>query len=388
MPTLDYMVLRNLDLREKSIDVFEHVGARRRGLDEDRLDRVEIDKVELSEQERADLAKDASVSVVAAMPMQLARPLRGGNVPETGDSWGLAAIRAHESEFDGDGIVVAVLDTGIVAHPAFDGVQLVSQNFTSDVDEDVDGHGTHCAATIFGRDVGGRRIGVARGVSKALIGKVLGRQGGTTVAVIEGIQWAVANKAHLISMSLGIDFPGYVDYLINKKGFDPRPATSLALEGFRANLALFESVARLADVHGDGAVIVAAAGNESRRPQYTIAASPPAGGHREIITVGAVGHGLSVASFSNRGVDLVGPGVDVVSADSGGGLTAMSGTSMAAPHVAGAAALWAQSMRNSTGVVRASVLRTRVVGRANTSGLASGWIEGEVGTGLVQCPLE
>nr|WP_229419583.1 S8 family serine peptidase [Pseudoduganella dura] len=95
---------------------------------------------------------------------------------ETG--WGITAVGADRSRFSGAGVTVAVLDTGIdAAHPAFSGVQLVQQDFSGDGDGDAFGHGTHCAGTILGRDVGGTRIGVARGVTRALIGKVLGNDG-------------------------------------------------------------------------------------------------------------------------------------------------------------------------------------------------------------------
>lgn len=87
-------------------------------------------------------------------------------------------------------------------------MELLQRNFTADADSDEHGHGTHCAGTVFGRDVDGVRIGVARGVTKALIGKVLGTEGGSSDLIVQAIQWAVAQGAHVISMSLGIDFPG------------------------------------------------------------------------------------------------------------------------------------------------------------------------------------
>ena len=65
--------------------------------------------------------------------------------------------------------------------------------------------------TIFGRDVDGKRIGIARGVRKALIGKVLSDTGGgSSEMIFRGIQWALDEGAHVISMSLGFDFPGAV----------------------------------------------------------------------------------------------------------------------------------------------------------------------------------
>src|SRR5690606_41473924 len=94
--------------------------------------------------------------------------------PAAGDvTWGVKAMGAYTSPFDGSGIVVAVLDTGIdPTHPAFAGVNLTRRNFTTAGDDDTHGHGTHCAGTIFGRAVNGTRIGVAPGVTEAVIGKV------------------------------------------------------------------------------------------------------------------------------------------------------------------------------------------------------------------------
>ena len=118
---------------------------------------------------------------------------------------------------------MAVLDTGIdAAHAAFAGVSIVERDFTGEGNGDQHGHGTHCAGTIFGRDVQNTRIGVAPGVTKAFIGKVLGTNGGASDEIVNAIQWAVDQGAHVISMSLGMDFPGFVDFLVNTEGLvDP-----------------------------------------------------------------------------------------------------------------------------------------------------------------------
>ncbi len=131
-------------------------------------------------------------------------------------TWGIRAVRADTSPFTGAGVTVAVLDTGIDPnHPAFAGVELV-RHFTDESDDDTHGHGTHCAGTIFGRDADGVRIGVAPGVTKAVIGKVLGAGGGGGDQIMEAIQWAIAEGANMISMSLGIDFPRYVELLTRR----------------------------------------------------------------------------------------------------------------------------------------------------------------------------
>jgi subtilisin family serine protease len=355
-------------------------------------------QLNVDELERRDLSvlhHDAQVVAVApVMPMKLILPLDGGEpvAAAPGTTWGVEAVGAHTSPFTGDGIVVAVLDTGIdAAHPAFTGVQIVERDFTGEGNGDQNGHGTHCVGTIFGRDLNGLRIGVASGVKKALIGKVLGNEGGGSDQVHHAILWARENGANVISMSLGIDFPGFVKSL-EEAGFPTELATSRALEAYRANVQLFERLAALLKVQGffQATVIVAAAGNESQRavdPDFEIAVSPPAVSEG-IISVAALGQadaGLTVAPFSNTGANISGPGVNVVSAKVGGGTRVLSGTSMATPHVAGVAALWAEKLQKS-GRLDILGLIARVLGTATTTPLAAGFDPFDIGEGLVQAP--
>ncbi len=357
-------------------------------------------KLDVADIDRRDLpALTSHPDVIAAapsMPMKLIAPVAVKELPGAvapGVAWGVHAVGADTSPFSGKGIVVAVLDTGIDAsHPAFAGIAIVEKDFTGDGNGDQHGHGTHCAGTIFGRTTNGQRIGVAPGVEKVLIGKVIGLEGGPSEKIASAVLWAVDNGAHVISMSLGIDFPGFVARL-EKQGLPTELATSRALEGYRANVQLFTSLADFVQARGafsQATLMVAAAGNESRtdvNPDFEIAVSPPAAA-KGIISVAALANskqGFFVAPFSNKGANVSGPGVEITSAKRGGGLTTMSGTSMAAPHVAGAAALWAEQIQG-TATLNTFQLTARLVGSANSAGFKSGFKAFDVGLGMVRAP--
>ena len=301
---------------------------------------------------------------------------------------------AVKSGFTGEGVTVAVLDTGIRrSHAAFrDGLEVVEKDFTGEGDGDGNGHGTHCAGVIFGRDLDGTRIGIARGASKALIGKVLATGGGgSTRDIVLGLLWAAEMKAHVINMSLGIDFPGYVDVLI-KSGYPQDMAVSSALDLFRQNVQLFERTAAVVRSMAPNTVIIAASGNESRRdkrPDLKVSASPPAV-CEGVISVGALrrsARGLEIAHFSNTGPSLCAPGQDIVSAgiEHDRSFATMSGTSMAAPHVAGVAALWASKLIAAGSYGRLK-LATILEGRGTTDALAPAFDPRDIGGGLVVSP--
>jgi subtilisin family serine protease len=355
---------------------------------------VKLEEAELTKKESNDIRQDPGVRAIAKpMPLKLIAPMSLTTATSATQPWGVEAVRAPASPFDGTGVIVAVLDTGIDPnHPAFNGVPLVQQNFTTEGDNDLHGHGTHCAGTIFGQDVNGTRIGIARHVKRALIGKVLGKDGGSSATLAKAIQWAVQNDANVISMSLGIDFPGYVEYLVKEKNMPIVPATSTALEEYRANVNLFTEMARVVEAQGafgQGTVIVAASGNESDRPNYEVAVSPPAAG-TGMIAVGALdksGQGYSIAYFSNTQANIAAPGVDIISAEAGtGGLVSMSGTSMATPHAAGVAALWAQRQLDMTGAINGRSLMAQLVSSGTFNGIVSPEAD-DVGTGIIQAPL-
>ncbi|MFC4014766.1 S8 family serine peptidase [Nonomuraea purpurea] len=248
------------------------------------------------------------------------------SVPQVG------APQAWQDGYDGKGVKVAVLDTGIdETHPDVAGKVTLTRNFTDDASaKDEHGHGTHVAATVAGTGAAsnGLRKGVAPG-AELVIGKVLNAAGsGTESQVLAGMEWAAKESgADVINMSLG---GGPTD------GTDP----------------LSTAVDRL--TRETGHLFVVAAGNEGA--DYSVG-SP--GAATSALTVGAVDGNDALASFSSRGPrldealkpDITAPGVNITAARAAGtGLgtpvderyTKLSGTSMATPHVAGAAAILAQ----------------------------------------------
>jgi subtilisin family serine protease len=354
---------------------------------------VTIETARLTEKQADQESRDARNVVAPNMPVSLIAPLAAadfgaaeldavGIAKAAGMAWGVAEVRAPGSHLTGKGVKVAVLDTGIDIdydkHPAFAGVNVVGRNFTSEVTNDFadrTGHGTHCAGTIFGRDVGGVRIGVAPGVTDVLIGKVLDDRGnGTSAMVIDALYWAHGKGANVVSMSLGFDFPEMQRRLEEDDKHPKQLATSMALRAYRENLRLFDSLLQLLMLESSqnkGMVVVAATGNASKRHEeqpFAIDVSLPAAA-TPVISVAAYGRSgdtVNVAPFSNINPTVCAPGVEIVSARLGGGLTAMNGTSMACPHVAGLAALWWEDSVEQ-GYVNGGVVRAKLVASAATA---------------------
>ena len=351
-------------------------------------------------QELDELREDPAVNYVApVLPIRQVDPFPadGPQTAAVGDTtWGLNVTGAVTSPRNGAGVTVAVLDTGIdSSHPAFAGIAIEEKDFTGLGNGDTNGHGTHCAGTIFGKPVNGVRFGVAPGIKKALVGKVLGGDAGTDT-IVDAIHWAERSGAQIISMSLGIDFPGYVDYLVNVQGKPVDFATSQALHAYRDNVALVESVVETLfkfQGMGRGAMVIAASGNESKRneaPLYDLWVAPPAAAPG-VLSVGAAGLSdngdkLRIASFSNVGQVLTGPGEDILSAKAGGGLTRLSGTSMATPHVAGISALWAEKLMADTGSLNLGQLTAKLRATAKDDVFVAGTRRLLIGDGLVQAP--
>jgi subtilisin family serine protease len=388
-----YAILRDLS-RQNTAGPFESTIAVREALPGE----LQVEVGGLDKADVRDLARDPQVRAIAPiMPTTLVHPVEGDPaVPAAAAStWGVAAVRADASAQTGAGVTVAVLDTGIDAdHPAFTGVTLVEEDFTALGNGDKQGHGTHCAGTVFGRDVDGTRIGVAPGVTRALVGKILGDDGtGDTEGMFRGIQWAVQQGAQVVSMSVEFDFPGAVKRRVDQ-GWPADLATSVALEAYRANLRMFDALMQLIasrEAFGPGTVVVAAAGNGSRRqsnPNHEIGVALPAAADG-VVSVAAVGQspgGLRVADFSNTFAQIGAPGVGVQSAKLGGGLRSLNGTSMAAPHVAGVAALWWERVLSSPVPAKTAVVVAKLLATAATDGFVSGTDVVDRGVGLVQAP--
>ena len=279
-------------------------------------------------------------------------------------TWGLQATKVAASQFSGRDVRVAVLDTGLdLQHPDFQGRSISSRSFVlGEEAQDGHGHGTHCIGTACGPRQPGKspRYGIAFD-SEIFAGKVLSNRGsGSDGGILAGITWAIANGCHVISMSLGAAVG-------SGQGFSP----------------IFEAVAQRA--LAAGTLIVAAAGNESNRPQVIAPVGHPAN-CPSIMAVAALDAQARVAFFScgsvnhpGGGVDIGGPGVSVRSSWPRPILyRTINGTSMATPHVAGIAALHAQANPGARGRALAQVLFE--------SARRLPLLSTDVGVGLVQAP--
>jgi len=253
-------------------------------------------------------------------------------------------VRYFGYSINGSGVKIAILDTGIDKHhpdlddlddnPATNDSKVIAEESFTNEDHTWDGfgHGTHCASIAAGTGQASsyKFIGVAPG-AYLLNGKVLTDAGwGYESWIISGVEWAVNKGAHVISMSLGSD--------VNGDGTDP---LSMAIDW----------------ATDQGVVVVVAAGNAGLGGMFTVGIPGVA---RKAITVCATTKTDVVADFSSQGLtadlrlkpDVCAPGVSIIAARANGTsmgtpidnyYTMASGTSMATPHVAGAAALIIQA---------------------------------------------
>ncbi|MFC3885778.1 S8 family peptidase [Bacillus songklensis] len=238
-----------------------------------------------------------------------------------------------ENGASGDGVIVAVIDTGCdVNHPDFESQIIGGYNFTTDYDGDVDnfsdnnGHGTHVCGTIAAIENNQGVVGVAPKV-KLLVLKVLTESGeGTLEAVTEAIDYAInwrgpnQEEVRIMSMSLGSS----VD--------DP---------------VLHETIKRAV---AQNILVVCAAGNAGDG-EYTSDEYEYPGSYPEVVQVGSVNLQGEISDFSNSNleVDLVAPGEGILSTYLNGEYAKLSGTSMATPHVSGAAALLLEQYERTSG---------------------------------------
>lgn len=266
-----------------------------------------------------------------------------------GATWGLGACRVPRSVRSGAGIKVAVLDTGFdLRHPDFVRRPRVTATFVGQPVQDGNGHGTHCIGTACGPKAPAGstpRYGIAYG-ARIHVGKVLTNGGsGTGATVLGGMNWAIRNRCEVISMSLGSRSPVQSAY---------STAGAAALR--------------------NGCLIIAAAGNDYCKPTGAPANSPT------IMAVASLDKNLAPSNFSNCGkIEIAAPGRDVYSAwPMPRRYHTISGTSMATPHVAGCAALWAQT----SPALRAMALWRKLQATARRLPYPAT----KVGAGLVQAP--
>lgn len=277
-------------------------------------------------------------------------------------TWGLQATKLSTSRRSGQGVPVAILDTGFdVHHPDVVGRRITSKSFIpNQTPQDGHGHGTHVIGTTSGpaQPPGGyRRYGAAYN-DNIFIGKVLSNQGiGPDGQILAGMNWAIANHCRVISMSLGASI--------------------------RQVSSAYEAVGRRA--LAAGCLIIAAAGNNADRANGDVGFVGVPASSPSIMAVGAVDSQLRIANFSARSnpvvggqVDIVGPGVAV---DSSWPMPTryrtISGTSMATPHVSGIAALLSQATGATGSALWGLLVRTAL--RLPLPSV-------DVGAGLVQAP--
>lgn len=217
----------------------------------------------------------------------------------------------------GKDVKIAVIDSGCdMDHKDLQTRIIGGRNFTTEDNKNIDkyqdynGHGTHVCGTIAASNDNYGVIGVAPD-AKLLILKALDKNGsGSMKGIIDAINFAISQRVDIISMSLGTseDIPQ-----------------------------LHQAIKKAVD---SNILVVCAAGNEGDSRSATDEFSYPAG-YNEVISVGAVDYSKSAARFSNsnKEVDLVAPGVNIISTFLNGKYETLSGTSMATPHVTGALAL-------------------------------------------------
>ncbi|WP_027963976.1 S8 family peptidase [Halalkalibacillus halophilus] len=263
--------------------------------------------------------------------------------------WGIPRVEGTTSQnngYTGDGIDVAVLDTGIDRSHVDLNVSGGYSVFGDSPYYDGDGHGTHVAGTIAALDNNTGVLGVAPDANLYAV-KVLDNNGsGSYSGIAQGIEWSIINGMDIINMSLG------------------GPSSSSILQQY-SDLA-----------YNNGILVVAAAGNSGNSWGWGDTVGYPAK-YDSVIAVGAVDQNNNRASFSSHGpaVELAAPGVGVLSTVPGNGYSSLNGTSMASPHVAGVAAQVWEAKPHLSNVQLRSLLQQTAQNLGNSNYYGSGLVK-------------
>ena len=323
---------------------------------------------------RGETSYQLTVSSDLQKPPSKAKPVEPNPIKRLPDvanfggsrQWGLDAIGAPEAwaqGYSGQGVTVAIVDTGVdLDHPdlmhsiyvnpgelAGNGIDDDGNGYVDDVHgydfadrdaiaNDTHGHGTHVAGTVAAANNGVGATGVAPNATIIPV-RVLGNGTGNSTDVAAGIRYAANLGADIINLSLG---GGY------------STAIGAAIDYARSV----------------GSFVVAAAGNRGASvPDYPARFSAT---DANVISVGAYSSSGTKAGFSNRvgnsrAIQIDAPGVGIYSTYLGGRYGTMSGTSMAAPHVSGLAALILSAKQNLTPAALRQLLVQRSEGSAQNS---------------------
>lgn len=298
-------------------------------------------------------ARRCKTSAAKASSKRLPRPLllppilANSAAIDKGITWNIARIQAPDAwqSSCGEGVKIAIIDTGIASHPDLHIAGGVNTIDGSSYQDD-NGHGTHVAGTAAALGTNGNISGTAPKASLYAVKALDGDGAGYVSDIIAGIDWCIRNKIKIINMSLG-------------------------LQG-SSSAALREAIQR---ANKQGIVIVASAGNSG----------PKSGGidepasYPETIAVAASTIANGIADFSSRGdgIDIAAPGSIIRSTWLRGGYQVLSGTSMACPHAAGSAALILAKEPNLTPAQVAQRLRS-------AARLLTGFAAQSQGSGLLQ----
>lgn len=284
--------------------------------------------ISLSDKEIARLQKDSSIDLIEEDTLV--------HIDSQIVDWGITKIAAPEawsSSYTGNGVKVAVIDTGITIHPDLQvagGTSFVS--YTPYYSDD-NGHGTHVSGIIsaLNNDIG--IVGVAPAASIYAL-KALDNTGSGYISdIIAGLDWSITNKMDIVNMSFGSSTPSKaLEQVVNK-------------------------------AYSDGLLIVAATGNSGTSSGKTDTVNYPAKYTKSVIAVSAIDNNNQRPYWSSTGkeVEVCAPGVSIFSTYLDGQYATMSGTSMATPFVTGDLALLKQKYPTYTNIQLRSILDKNIL---------------------------